>query len=126
MKRSRTYDDVVQTSQDTSSSGGNVIDFESIKRDLLKSDSSSIKPVSPPVLSTDRSSSQNTSCFHEHSECLLESIQDRELLDILEELQNHEPSVNNNNVSTSDQRIQGYFCSDTVFNLSNRFNKVIK
>ena len=120
MKRSRIYADVVHSSQDTSSSGENVIDFESIKRDLLKSDNSSIKPVSPPVLSTDSSSSQNASCFHEHSECFLESTQDRKLLDILKELQNHEPCVNNNNVSTSDERIQGFFCSDTVFNLSNR------
>ena len=105
MKRSRTYADVVQSSQDTSSSGENVIDFESIKRDLLKSDNSSIKPVSPPVLSTDSSFSQNASCFHEHSECFLEPTQDRELLDILVELQNHETCVNNNNVSTSDERI---------------------
>ena len=114
LKRSQTYADVVQSSQDTSSSDENVIDFESIKRDLLKSDNSSVKPVSPPVLSTDSSSSQNASCFHEHSECFLESTQDRELLDILEELQNHEPCVNKDNVSTSDERIQGYFCSDSL------------
>ena len=67
LKRSPTFEDVVQSSQDTSSSGENVIDFESIKRDLLKSDNS-IKPVFPPVLSTDSSSSQNASCFHEYTQ----------------------------------------------------------
>ena len=51
----------------------------------------------------------------------LESTQDREILDILEELHNHEPYISDIGTSgTSDERLQGHFCSDTVFNLSNR------
>ena len=47
------------------------------------------------------------------------SSQDDELLRILEDLQN-EKSVNNNPTCSDDTRISGYFCSDTVSNLSRR------
>ena len=53
---------------------------------------------------------------------ILESTQDREILDISEELQNREPCNSDLRTSgtTIDERLQGHFCSDTVFNLSNR------
>ena len=47
------------------------------------------------------------------------SSQDDELLRILGDLQNKK-SVNNNTKCSHDTRISGYFCSDTVFNLSQR------
>ena len=51
----------------------------------------------------------------------LESTQDREFLDILEELQKHEPCISDiGTTGTTDKRLQGHFCSGTVFNLSNR------
>ena len=43
------------------------------------------------------------------------------LLDILEELQTADPNVPSEGLATSGTtRITGYFCSDTVFNVSNR------
>ena len=50
----------------------------------------------------------------------MESTQDREL-DILEELQKHEPCISDiRTTGTRDEQLQGHFCSDTVFNLSKR------
>ena len=48
-------------------------------------------------------------------------MQDREFLHILEELQKHKLCISDiRTTSTRDERLQGHFCSDTVFNLSNR------
>ena len=47
------------------------------------------------------------------------SSQDDELLRILQDLQN-ELHVNDSSASSDESRIRGYFCSDTIFNLSNR------
>ena len=47
------------------------------------------------------------------------SSQDDELLRIVQDLQN-ESHVNDSSVSSDESRIRGYFCSDTIFNLSNR------
>ena len=49
-------------------------------------------------------------------------IYSRYILDVLEELQNHKLCISDLRTSgiTNDERLQGYFCSDTVFNLSNR------
>ena len=47
------------------------------------------------------------------------SSQDDELLRILQDLQN-ESHVNDSSVSSDESRIRGYFCSDTIFNLSSR------
>ena len=44
--------------------------------------------------------------------------QDRELISILEELQNNTVTVSHNSTETT--RLTGHFCSDTVINLSNR------
>ena len=44
-------------------------------------------------------------------------MQDIEILDILEELQNHKPCISD---IRRDERLQLHFCSDIVFNLSNR------
>ena len=52
----------------------------------------------------------------------MESTQDREILDILEELENHEPCISDLRISSTanDDRFQGHFCSNTAFNLNNR------
>ena len=51
----------------------------------------------------------------------MESTQEREFLDILEELKKHEPCISDiGTTGTRDERLQRHFCSDTVFNLSNR------
>ena len=72
----------------TSSRGGNdLVDFEAIKRDLLSGENSSKISNNPPVVCT------NTSVVQKHddntsSEIRLSSIEDMELLEILEEFQN--------------------------------------
>ena len=85
-----------------------------IKKDLLNSENSSIISTSPPALSTNTSSPENSSAYKCKS---LESTQDTEILDILEELLYHEPCIRTS--GTRDGRLQAHFCSDTVFNLSN-------
>ena len=98
----------------------NIMNLEAIKKDLLNSENSSIISTSPPALCTNTSSPGNSSAY-ECNSLSLESTQDGENLDILEELQNHEPRISDIRTSgTSDERLQGDFCSDTVFNLSNR------
>ena len=72
---------------------------------------------SPPDLCTDSSSSGNTSSnvsLNVESEKVF-STQDEEFLEILEELQKPTKGTIDEN-----DRLEGYFCSDTVFNLSNK------
>ena len=78
--------------------------------------------TSPSVLCRDSSTCKNLSDqlgFNKQSLGDALSSQDDELLRILKDLQN-EKSVNNNPNCSDDSRISGYFCSDTVFNLSRR------
>ena len=83
---------------------------------------------SPPDICTDSSSSGNASSnvsLNVESEKVF-STQDEELLEILEELQKPTKGT----IGESD-RPEGYFCSDTVFNLSNRIlsnseNKILE
>ena len=128
--KSRTYAEVLRSGEKHPIMGGknifgygeNTIDFEAIKRDLLSCEKSSTISSSPPVVCTNSSvtcNSSETAC--EHFESFLESTQEKELLEILEELQNQsQTTIEIHHVSTSEERIKGYFCSDTVFNLSNR------
>ena len=46
------------------------------------------------------------------------STQDRELVSVLEDLQNIDFTGHNNSTETS--RLKSYFCSETVFNLSTK------
>ena len=72
----------------TSSQGGNnLVDFEAIKRDLLSGENSSKISNNPPVVCS------NTSVVQKHyintsSEIRLSSMEDMELLEILEGFQN--------------------------------------
>ena len=91
-------------------------------------------PPSPPNLCSDKSVVQNSSSTVNMSAGLDED--DNEVLKILNEFLNTSdeasvsPNVHRNrldtfihqkkNVTTTDNRLSGYFCSETIFNLSNR------
>ena len=70
----------------------------------------------------------NTTVVQKHygvntsSEIRLSSIEDMELLKILEEFQNRNEIISSGSSwdVISDKRLKVYFCSDTVFNLSGR------
>ena len=122
LKKSKPYAEVLKSSQaqDYSRSGENVMYLEAIKKDLLSSENCSIISTFPPALCTNTLSSEISSAYKCNSS-FLESTQDREILDILEELHNHEPYISDIRASgTSDERLQGHFCSDIVFSLSNK------
>ena len=72
---------------------------------------------SPPNLCTNSTEVSNSSDLVTSQKDFIElSSQDEELVSILEDLQ-HNEIPENINVSS---RIQGYFCSNTVFNLSKK------
>ena len=110
------------------------IDLESIYARLAEASSFYEDPPSPPNLCTDTSVVQNSSSSVNMSVGLDED--DNEVLKILNEFLNTSdeasvsPNVHRNrldtfihqkkNVTTTDNRLSGYFCSETIFNLSNR------
>ena len=77
----------------------------------------------PPNVCADTSLSRNSSNFVSETEPVMLSTQDMEVLEILEELENN-ANANftgcEHKYNTDDSRMKGYFCSDTVFNLSNK------
>ena len=88
-----------------------------IYSDLLAGENSSSKmDTSPPNLCTNSAhiSNDSGSPNGEKNEPLF-CTQDKEILSILEELE----QVQSTSINKSD-RISGYFCSDTVFNLSKK------
>ena len=106
------------------------IDLESIYARLAEASSFYEDPPSPPNLCTDTSVVQNSSRSVNISEGLDED--DNEVLKILNEFLNTSdeasvsPNVHRNrldtfthkkkNVTTTDNRLSGYFCSETIFN----------
>ena len=107
-----------------SSQGGNdLLDFEAIKRDLLPGENSPKISNNPPVVCTNISVVQKHYGANTSSEIRLSSIEDMELLEILEEFQNSNETISSGSSCDviPDKRLNGYFCSDTVFNLSGRF-----
>ena len=114
--------------------GNESIDLESIYAGITGASSFSENPPSPTNLCTDISVAQNTSSRVNISEGLDEDNND--VLKILNEFLNtsDEASVSpnehrnrldtfmqqKNNFTTTDNRLSGYFCSETIFNLSNR------
>ena len=103
----------------TSSHGGNdLVDFEAVKRDLLSCKNSSKILNNPPAVFTNTSVVQKNYDVNTSSEIRLSSIQDMELLEILEELQNSNEIISSD--SSCNVIPKAYFCSDTVFNLSGR------
>ena len=111
------------------------INLTSIFENLLR-DNSSIpqETLSPPKICTDTSLSGNTS----NVLCTSENLdnQDFEFLNILEDLlkssddfekpveraegKTNDSIQNKTSIITDESRLSGYFCSETVFNLSNR------
>ena len=98
------------------------VDFEAIKRDLLSGENSSKISNNPPVVCTNTSVVQKNYDVNTSSNIRLSSTQDMELLQISEELQNSNEIISSDSSSDviPDKRLKGYFCSDTVFNLSGR------
>ena len=76
--------------------------------------------ITPPRLSINFAEMLNSfnSLKNSTPESLGLTSQDRELASILDELQNVSVTGPSNN--TDSTRLTGYFCSETVFNLSNR------
>ena len=95
-----------------------------LKKILLQDEklNSSRIQKSPPVRVTNSSSSINTLNISKNTFDLdFLSLQDEDLVYILEELQNRtEVSGNNTTEYTSSNLLKGHFCSDTIFNLSHR------
>ena len=102
--------------------GKSFVDFEAIKRDLLSGENSSKTSNNPPVVCTNTSVVQKNYDVNTSSDIRLSSTQDMELLEILEELQNSNEIISSDSSCDviPDKRLKGYFCSDTVFNLSGR------
>ena len=95
------------------------IDITKIYKELLVFDKSISSDMngSPPNLCTNSTEVSNSSDLVTSEKDFIElSSQDEELVSILEDLQ-HNEIPENINVSS---RIQGYFCSNTVFNLSKK------
>ena len=96
------------------------VNLSEIYNQLLEDELNNVTKVeiSPPKLCTNSASSSNASdsIVVEDNPTILSS-QDEEILPILEELQRKSPSKDFNN---SNDRASGYFCSDTVFNLSKK------
>ena len=111
-----------------------MINLESIYNKLAEASSFAEDPPFPPNLCTDRSVAQNSSSSVNISEGLDEDDNEvskilNEFLDTLDEA-SVSPNEHRNrldtfinqkkNVTTTDNRLSGYFCSETIFNLSNQ------
>ena len=116
----KSYDEVARNIKTTPLPKINVT-FSDIVSDLLetnKSNSSMIE-TSPPRLCTNSAESPNSSnVLMERCDSMTFSTQDRELVSILEDLQNIDFTAHNNSTETS--RLKGCFCSEIVFNLSKK------
>ena len=116
-----TYSEVVKGTE-RKDIGEKVINLEEIKANVLRDTLNQTYETTPPVLCCDSSICKNSSeqlGFNQQSFGDVLSSQDDELVGIFEDLQN-EKLVNINPNCSDDTRISGYFCSDTVFNLSHR------
>ena len=107
--------------------GGNV-NFSDIYQDLWRDEkSNSSRIVTLPKIFVNASSRCNNSNQAKsiNTSAVLD-YQDQDILKILEELQStgEDGTTFHNNISSNcvyESRIEGHFCSDTVFNLSRRF-----
>ena len=78
----------------TSSQGGNnLVDFEAIKRDLFSGENSSKISNNPPVVWSNTSVVQKHYDINTSSEIRLSSMEDMELLEILEGFQNSNETI---------------------------------
>ena len=103
--------------------GENQFDLEKIKSLLIKDEklNSSRRATSPPKIINNTSIVSNYSnSFSKSGDFETFDLRDRELLYILEELNNVENAKEHDVNLTSLGRLGGHFCSNTIFNLSHR------
>ena len=97
-----------------------VFDLETIKENLLQDEVLQPRVLSPPLVCCDTSVSKNSSDqFVNTNSPSVFTAQDEELVKILEDLDCSKITRESAN-SSDESRLSGYFCSDTVFNLSKR------
>ena len=103
--------------------GENQFDLEKIKSLLIKDEklNSSRRATSPRKIINNTSIVSNYSnSFSKSGDFETFDLRDRELLYILEELNNVENAKEHDVNLTSLGRLGGHFCSNTIFNLSHR------
>ena len=118
-RKRKTYSEVVKE-KEMKRQDEKVFDLETIKENLLQDKVLQPRVLSPPLVCYDTSVSKNSSdqFFNINSPSVL-TAQDEELVKILEDLDCSRITRENAN-SSDESRLSGYFCSDTVFNLSKR------
>ena len=108
--------------------GKRSVNLEAIKQTLLSVEVSKFSKVSntPPDVCVDTSLSHNSYNFVSgttETKPVILSTQDMEVLEFLEELESNSDANCTgceHRYNTDDSRMKGCFCSDTVFNLSNK------
>ena len=118
-RKRKTYSEVVKE-KETERQDEKVFDLETIKENLLQDEVLQPCVLSSPLVCCDTSVSKNSSdrFVNTNSPSVL-TAQDEELVKILEDLDCSKITRENAN-SSDESRLSGYFCSDTVFNLSKR------
>ena len=137
-RKRKTYADVVKVTQtqplqplvlENKSShvnekdGENQFDLGKIKSLLIKDEklnSFRIATSPPKIINNTWIVSNSSNSFSESGDFGTFDTQDRELLDILEELGNVEKAKDHDANVTSLGHLRRHFCSDTIFNLSHR------
>ena len=98
------------------------VDFSKIYANLVKYEKSNFSQIlTSPVPCTNSAHVTNHSCSFAEEKDTLFSTQDKEILSILEEM---EETANISGIKKT--RLSGYFCSDNVFNTSRRVLTEIK
>ena len=116
-KKKKSYAEAVR--YDNTSTCANATDLSKIYCELLacEESNSSNSGTCPPDLCTNSADVSNSSNWQiSQNDPNIFSSQDEELLTILQDLQQNSSSETN----SSSKPIGGYFCSDTVFNLSSK------
>ena len=106
----------------SSQGGNNLVDFQAIKRDLLSGENSSKISNNPPVVCSNTSVVQKHYDINTSSEIRLSSMEDMELLEILEGFQNSNEIISSG--SSCDvipqKTLKEVISAQTVFNLGGR------
>ena len=115
----KSYADITREGKSTSLGNLNTRD---IYLDLTNDESNNLSSteITPPRLSTNSAKIQNSfnSLENSTSNSIGVTSQDRELISILDELQNISVTGPSNN--TDSTRLAGYFCSEMIFSLSKK------
>ena len=112
-----------KSSHSNKKDGENQLDLEKINSLLIKDEklnSSRIVTSPPKMISNTSIASNSSNSFSKVGDFETFDTQDRELLDVLEELGNVEKAKGHDVDVTSLSRLKGHFCSDTIFNLSHK------